>query len=77
VVNPGSVGCPGYNDDFPAHHVMQTGTPTASYAIIEKRGKGWLTTFRQVPYDTARMVEMARDAGRLEWASALASGWVR
>jgi predicted phosphodiesterase len=77
VVNPGSVGCPGYNDDFPAYHVMQTGTPTACYAIIEKRGEGWLTTFRQVPYDTARMVEMARDAGRLEWASALASGWVK
>jgi predicted phosphodiesterase len=77
VVNPGSVGCPGYDDDFPVYHVMQTGTPAACYAILERRGEGWLTTFRQVPYDTSRMVEMARNAGRPEWANALATGWVR
>ena len=76
VVNPGSVGCPGYDGDFPVYHVVQTGTAAACYAILEKRGVGWLTTFRQVPYDTARMVEMARDAGRMEWANALATGWV-
>jgi predicted phosphodiesterase len=77
VVNPGSVGCPGYDDDFPAYHVMQTGAPTACYAIVEKRGEGWLTAFRQVPYDTMRMSGLARDAGRPEWASALSTGWVK
>lgn len=76
VVNAGSVGCPGYDDDLPVYHVMQTGTPAACYAIIEKRGQGWLTTFRHVPYDTARMADMARAAGRMEWAKALATGWV-
>lgn len=77
LVNPGSVGCPGYDDDFPVYHVVQSGTSAACYAILEKRGEGWLTTFRQVPYDTARMVEMARNAGRPEWANALATGWVK
>ncbi len=76
VVNPGSVGCPGYDDDFPVHHIMQSGTSAACYAILEKHKQGWLTTFRNVPYDTGRMVQMARDAGRMEWANALATGWV-
>lgn len=76
VVNPGSVGCPGYDNDFPVYHVMQTGTSAACYAILEKHKQGWLTTFRNVPYDTGRMVQMARDAGRMEWANALATGWV-
>lgn len=77
IVNPGSVGCPGYDDDLPVPHVMQTGTPTACYAIIEKRTEGWLTIFRQLPYDASRMVGLARDAGRWEWARALATGWVK
>jgi predicted phosphodiesterase len=76
VINPGSVGCPGYDDDFPVHHVVQSGTSAACYVILEKREEGWLTTFRQVPYDASRMVQMAHDAGRPEWASALATGWL-
>lgn len=76
VINPGSIGCPGYDDDFPVYHVVQSGTSVACYAILEKRNEGWLTTFRQVPYDASRMVQMAYDAGRPEWASALATGWL-
>ena len=76
VVNPGSVGCPGYDDDTPVHHVMQTGTPNASYAIVEKNAGEWLTTFRSVPYDANRMINLARSNGREEWAQALATGWL-
>lgn len=76
VVNPGSVGCPGYDDDMPVFHVMQTGTPLASYAILERTGDDWSVTFRQVPYDNAAMARLAADRGRPEWASALATGWV-
>jgi putative phosphoesterase len=77
VVNPGSVGCPGYADDTPVYHLMQAGTPDACYAILEREARGWSVTFRYVPYDHAAMAEMARRNGRPEWASALATGWVR
>lgn len=77
IVNPGSVGCPGYSDEAPYPHVVQTGTPLASYAVIERRGGDWATAFRQVPYDTTRMAEAARAAGREDWARAVATGWLR
>jgi putative phosphoesterase len=77
IVNPGSVGCPGYDDDEPVYHKMETGTPDACYAILEKSSCGWTTTFRFVPYDHQLMADLARRNGRNEWASALASGWLR
>jgi diadenosine tetraphosphatase ApaH/serine/threonine PP2A family protein phosphatase len=77
VVNAGSVGCPGYTYAVPVVHAMQTGTPDACYAILERTPHGWSVTFRYVPYDHMAMAEMARRNGLPEWASALATGWVR
>jgi predicted phosphodiesterase len=77
IVNPGSVGCPGYEDDQPYPHGMQTGNPLASYAILEKEEAGWSVTFRQVPYDWEAAARLARENGRDEWAAALATGWLR
>ena len=77
IINPGSVGCPGYRDVAPFPHAVETGTPDASYAILEGSNDRWQVTFRQVPYDHAAMADLARQNGRLEWASALATGWIR
>ena len=77
VVNPGSVGCPGYEDDVPVRHLVQAGTPDACYAVLEKQGGRWSVSFRHVPYDNLAAAEMARTANRPEWASALATGWIR
>jgi len=77
VVNPGSVGSPGYRDVHPFPHVMETGTPDASYAILENAYGIWRATFRQVPYDHDAMAAVARDSGQRELASALATGWIR
>lgn len=77
ILNPGSVGCPGYDDDHPVPHVMQAGTAAACYATVERSTSGWVTSFHHVPYDASRMVRLAEDAGRPEWACALRSGWVR
>jgi predicted phosphodiesterase len=42
VVNPGSVGSPGYRDTHPHPHVMEAGTPDARYAIFERTAvSGW------------------------------------
>jgi predicted phosphodiesterase len=77
IVNPGSVGCPGYRDVAPYPHAVESGTPDASYAILDDGGGHWQVTYRQVPYDHATMAALARQNGRLEWASALATGWIR
>lgn len=78
LVNPGSVGCPGYGDDaHPIPHVMQTGTSDASYAVLENSGDGWRVSFRNVPYDSRRMARLASEAGRPDWARAVATGWIR
>jgi diadenosine tetraphosphatase ApaH/serine/threonine PP2A family protein phosphatase len=77
IVNPGSVGGPGYRDVAPYPHVVETGTPDASYAILEQCGATWQVTYRQVPYDHQAMAALARQNGRQDWASALATGWIR
>jgi predicted phosphodiesterase len=77
VVNAGSVGCPGYQYANPVPHTMQTGTPDACYAILERTLlHRWSVTFRYVPYDHTAMANLARRNGFPEWASALATGWV-
>jgi diadenosine tetraphosphatase ApaH/serine/threonine PP2A family protein phosphatase len=77
IVNPGSVGSPGYRDVHPFPHVMEAGTPDARYAILESVGGIWRATFRHVPYDHEAMAALARRNGQPELASALATGWIR
>jgi len=77
IVNPGSVGCPGYRDIHPYPHVMEAGTPDARYAILESEDDRWRVTFRHVPYDHEAMAALARRNGQPELASALATGWIR
>jgi putative phosphoesterase len=76
VVNPGSVGSPGYRDVHPFPHRIEAGTPDARYAILEFEGGNWRATFRHVPYDHEAMAALARRNGQPELASALATGWI-
>ncbi|WP_425051723.1 metallophosphoesterase family protein [Psychromarinibacter sp. S121] len=76
IVNPGSVGLPAYDDDTPVAHVMQTGTPDASYAELVRCGDRWSVTIHSVPYESARMAALARDENREDWATALETGWL-
>lgn len=76
IVNPGSVGCPAYTDDNPVPHVVASGTPDASYAIVEQGSADWSVTHRQVPYDHMAMSRMAANRGRPDWAEGLATGWI-
>jgi predicted phosphodiesterase len=77
IVNPGSVGSPGYRDIHPFPHLMEAGTPDARYAILEFSTGEWRATFRQVPYDHEAMAALARRNGQPELASALATGRIR
>jgi putative phosphoesterase len=77
IVNPGSVGSPGYRDIRPYPHLIEAGTPDARYAILELIDGNWRVTFRHVPYDHHAMAALARRNGQPEFASALATGWIR
>jgi diadenosine tetraphosphatase ApaH/serine/threonine PP2A family protein phosphatase len=77
VVNPGSVGGPGFSYNVPFPHVIEAGTPAARYAILELISGSWSVTFRHVPYDHDAMAALARRNGDSEFASALATGWIR
>jgi diadenosine tetraphosphatase ApaH/serine/threonine PP2A family protein phosphatase len=76
IVNPGSVGCPAYDDVAPHPHKVEAGTPLASYAILERTGGIWRPTFRHVAYDYMAMAGLAASKGRRDWARALATGWL-
>jgi diadenosine tetraphosphatase ApaH/serine/threonine PP2A family protein phosphatase len=76
VVNPGSVGSPGYSYNVPFQHMIEAGTPDARYAILELTSRGWSVTFRHVPYDNETMAALARRNGDAEFATVLATGWI-
>ena len=80
IVNPGSVGCPAYDD--PAHpaHVSESGSPSARYAVIEDRGNAaepdrLSVDLVSVCYDHGGAARRAAALGRPDWAFALASGY--
>ncbi|PWW03346.1 putative phosphodiesterase [Hoeflea marina] len=74
VVNPGSVGMPGYRDTLPVPHVMETGAPHARYAIVERLAEGWAAELRAVPYDFEAAARQAEAAGREAVAHSIRTG---
>jgi len=75
VINPGSVGLQAYYDIHPVPHVVQTGSPEARYAIIERKGSDdWSVDLRKVRYDHGAAADLARRNGRRDWAAALHTG---
>ncbi len=76
VVNPGSVGCPGFEDDHPVYHRAEAGTPHACYAILDAVRGGWSVAFRRVAYEPRRAADLAAARGRPDWAGVLATGWL-
>jgi len=75
LVNPGSVGVPGYVASAPYPHVVENGAPDARYAIVERHGAVWRANLIAVPYDFAPMAQLALQRGRPEWQRALATGY--
>jgi predicted phosphodiesterase len=74
VVNPGSVGLQAYDDDHPHPHIVENGSPHASYAVLTRKPAGWQVELRRVPYDHERAARRADDGRRPEWARALRTG---
>ena len=76
IVNPGSVGLPAYSVDAPTPLAMETYSPDASYAILEKTAAGWDVTFRRVPYNTTEAARAATEQERDDWAYQITTGRV-
>ena len=76
VVNPGSVGCPGYRINGDNPRGWSAGSPHARYAVLDKGRGGWSVSFRAVAYDFAAAAAIAAATGSPELASAIAAGWV-
>jgi hypothetical protein len=57
--------------------VVETGTPHACYALLERKAGVWHAAIRHVAYDHMRMADLAARNGRPDWARALATGWLR
>lgn len=80
IVNPGSVGLPAYDDDHPyphsSFHRIETGSPDARYAVVERQSGHWTCELISVPYDHESMAGLADQRQRPDWAHALRTGWM-
>jgi predicted phosphodiesterase len=76
IVNPGSVGLPGYRDSRPVPHVMETGAPHARYALVSREGGIWGAELRAVPYDHEAAARQAERHGWPRAAQVVRTGWM-
>jgi len=76
VVNPGSVGLPAYDDTHPHPHHVESGSPHARWALVERTAGGWRASLHATDYDWPAASARAERAGRGDWADALCSGFV-
>lgn len=74
IVNPGSVGLPAYDDIQPYPHYMESGSPHARYAVVDRDGTGYVSLLA-IEYDWMAASREAKQAGRPDWAHALATGY--
>ncbi len=76
IVNPGSVGLPALETTYPCQVLVETGSPDAHYAIIERRAGQWTAALLTVPYPHQAMAGLALARQRPDWAQALRSGYM-
>jgi predicted phosphodiesterase len=74
VLNPGSVGLQAYDAKWPHPHQIQSGSPHARYALVERAADGWSFEFLQIEYDWESAATRAETNGRPDWAQALRTG---
>lgn len=73
-VNPGSVGLQAFRGRQPWPHVMQSGTPAARYAMLQRDSGNWRAELLAVDYDPSPAAGLAQERGCDEWVQALRNG---
>lgn len=78
IVNPSSLGQPAcIEDEGPLHYRVETSSPDARYALVERGDAGWRAELISLPCPEAEaQAAMAAQRGRPEWAAARRSGRV-
>lgn len=74
IVNPGSIGCPAYDDPSAPTHVSESGSPHARYALLDLQDDDMAVEFIALPYRHEDAARRAEANGRPEWAYALRTG---
>jgi predicted phosphodiesterase len=77
VLNPGSVGCPAYDDPGDDPHVSEVGSPYARYAILIIEEDTVSAEMIAITYDWRAASARAEKNGRPEWAYGLRTGWFK
>ena len=76
IVNPGSVGCPGYHDQrTEPSFIHQTGSADARYAVVDSSSGEWVVDLISVPYDATEMMALAEKNSAPHWITVLKQGW--
>ncbi|SET42827.1 phosphoesterase, MJ0936 family [Natronincola peptidivorans] len=76
VINPGSVGLPAYEDEFPYYHIMESGSPHARYCIISKEDLEFKIENIALAYDWNTAAECAARNNRNDWEKSMLTGGV-
>jgi predicted phosphodiesterase len=80
IVNPGSVGRPAYAHDRPFPHEVETVSPHARWAVVQRTAAGWGFELRATAYDHAAAAARAEHSGTADaadWAHELRTGRTR
>jgi hypothetical protein len=67
ILNPGSVGCPSYDDPGAEPHVSEGGSPHARYAVLTSIGEQVSAELVAISYDWKAAATRADANGRPEW----------
>lgn len=69
IINPGSVGLPAYDHDYPVNHSMESNSPFAKYCVIEFENHEIKSVhLANVDYDHISASNQAMMNGRPDWA---------
>jgi predicted phosphodiesterase len=75
ILNPGSVGCPSYDDPGADPHVSESGSPYARYAVLSIDEQNVSADMIALTYDWRTASARAEQNGRPDWAYGLRTGW--
>jgi len=76
IINPGSVGCPAFEDNFPLYHRIENFSNFARYSIVEWNDDKILVDQIALQYDSEPAVRCAEKNNRPDWARWLKTGRV-
>jgi predicted phosphodiesterase len=76
LLNPGSVGCPAYDDPTEDPHVSEAGSPHARYAMLTLGGGAVSVEQFAIVYPWEQAARRAEANGRAGWAHGLRTGFM-